>query len=153
PPTGKSGNVKIYSIHTGERPTLTFRWNIGLCDYAIAHIEGTDYYEDCGPPTGGRFEWPMKFDQPVSTEPVRVTVNAYSQQQKRALMPVRGKLVESPNQLDAVDILVASASVFIKVYQSQVEVTVPGGAGTPDWNLSRLVLHPDGRPPCRIAHS
>src|SRR5438128_715211 len=104
-PTGKSRNTSIYSVHTGERPTLTFRWNVGQCDYAIAHFEGTDFYEDCGPPTGGRFEWPMKFDQPASADaPLRLTVNAYLQQQKRDLMPVRGKLVESDRPLDSVDI-------------------------------------------------
>jgi hypothetical protein len=68
-------------------------------------------------------------------------------------MPVGGKLVESPNPLDSMDLLIASAAVFVEVYQSHVEIIVPGGTGIPDWTLSRLVLHPDGRPPCRIPHS
>ena len=50
PPVGKREHTDVYAVHVGERPNMSFSWKIGHCDYAIAHIEGSDYYEDCGPP-------------------------------------------------------------------------------------------------------
>ena len=149
-----SSSTPLYAVHLGERPTLIFRCKLGHCDYAIAHIEGTDFYDDCGPPTTGKFEWPMTFDKLAPAEsPLRLTVNGYSQQQKRDLMPVGGRLVESDRPLDSVDFLIASASALVEVYQSQVEIAVPDAGASPDWTLSRLVLHPDNSRPCRVAHS
>lgn len=154
PPVGSAGRMSLYAVHINERPTMHFSVKIGICDYAIAHIEGTDNYEDCGPPVAGRFEWAMSFDKAAPPEsPIRLTVNGYCQQQKRDLMPVQGKLIETANTLDAVDILVASGSVLIQVYQSDLQILVPGGGAAPDWALSRIVIHPNNGKPCRIAQS
>lgn len=153
-PVGSSGRTALYAVHIGERPTLKFGWKLGHCDYAIAHVEGADLYDDCGPPVTGKFEWSMTFDHLAPAEsPLRLTVSGYSQQQKRDLMPVHGHLVESESPLDAVDILIASASVMIEVYQSQVEVAVPTDGPAPDWALTRLIIHPDNGRSCRISHS
>ncbi len=151
----KSGvGSRTYSVHVGERPTLSFRAKLGRLDYAVLHDETVDTYDDCGPLIDGRFTWTHLFDK-VSPAggAIRLTVTGYTQQDKRDAMPVGGRLVEGRPPNDSRDMALASAAVNVGVYQSAVEFEVKLPEGTPNWAITRLIIkRTDGRA-ARVTHA
>jgi len=140
-----SSEPPVYAVHVGERPTIRFACKFGACDYAIVHDESTDVFADCGlPQPGGGFEWRQAFDEDSEGETTwPLVIRGYERAGTRDFMPINGRLSEAGSEFNPPDRLVAVTPVAVRCYQAEFRFEVAPGRHPIDWDLTRLLIHPE----------
>jgi len=113
----------------------------GVADYCVFLVGNDCQVVEANP--SGHFACGFRFDSIPHGDTVNVEAVAYRQQGTRDWVQARGQWVQTSNPGDEPDARVASDSIRMRIYQSEVELTIPRTADDLDPSTGLLRFSSD----------
>jgi hypothetical protein len=139
-------------VHVGERLDVSYALRSKIADYAVLTIEPLDRAKVSLAAERGRFLFEdMRFTEPTPPgRPLVLRAAAYRERNERDVMDLDGRLLRRESPIDVADQKVASATLKLCVYQSNLAIQVPPDPAGYNWQTAKLLLHADPERPTEV---
>jgi hypothetical protein len=139
-------------VHVGEAFDVSYAVYAGTADYAVLQIEPLAKSRVCLAADRSRFVFEkLRFLEPTPPErPLTLRASAYRERGDRDVMDFNGQLLRKDSPFDVADQKVASATLKLHVYQSNVAIQVPPDPAGYNWETGRLLLYADPEHPAEV---
>ena len=151
PTTGTWSNARHQLVHVGETVQFSFVLKKalategmhaeGVADYCVFNIGGDRLQADIN--ELGTFRATYTFDRAAPGDVIPVKATAYRQYNQRDRMEIHGEWLKNQSPNNEPDQPLASASIRLTAYQSEVRLHLPPSPDDYDISTGRLVLRPN----------
>ena len=140
-------------VHVGEQIDISYALYGGNADYAVPCSwtrSGKSRVSLAA--ERGRFLFEkIRFNEPTPPErPLVLQAAAYRERGERDVMDMDGQLLRRESPYDNADQKVASATLKLHVYQSNLAIQVPADPAGYKWDTGKLVLYADPERPAEV---
>jgi hypothetical protein len=139
-------------VHVGEKIDISYALQSNIADYAVLTIEPLGTSKVNLAPERGRFVFEgIRFTEPTPPErPLVLQAAAYRERGERDVMDMDGRLLRRESPMDVADEKVASATLKLYVYQSNLVIQVPPDPAGYKWETGKLLLYSDPDRPAEV---
>jgi hypothetical protein len=139
-------------VHVGERLDVSYALRSKIADYAVLTIEPLDWAKVSLAAERGRFLFEeIRFTEPTPpNRPLLIRATAYRERNERDVMDMDGRLLRRESPIDVADQKVASATLKLCVYQSNLAIQVPPDPAGYNWETAKLLLYADPERPTEV---
>lgn len=149
---GQWSVAKSQWVHVGERLNVSFALRSKLADYAVLTVEPLGLAKVSLVAERGRFVFEdLRFTEPTPPDrPLILRAAAYRERDERDVMDLDGRLLRRESPFDIADQKVASATLKLHVYQSNLAIQVPPDPAGYNWQTAKLLLYADPERPAEV---
>lgn len=139
-------------VHVGERLDVSYALQSKIADYAVLTIEPLGRAKVSLVAERGRFLFEgIRFTEPTPPgQPLVLHAAAYRERNERDVMDLDGRLLRRESPIDIADQKVASATLKLCVYQSNLAIQVPPDAAGYKWETATLLLYAEPERPTEV---
>ena len=139
-------------VHVGEQIDVSYALYGGEADYAVLNIDPIGKSRVSLAAERGRFVFAkIRFSEPTPPErPLILRAAAYRERGERDVMDMDGQLLRRESPYDNADQKVASATLKLHVYQSNLAIPIPADPAGYKWDTGKLLLYADPEHPAEV---
>jgi hypothetical protein len=139
-------------VHVGEKIDVSYALQSNIADYAVLTIEPLGKSKVSLAADRGRFIFDdIRLSEPTPpNHPLVLRAAAYRERNERDVMDLDGRLLRRESPFDVADQKVASATLKLYVYQTNLAIQVPPDPAGYKWETGKLLLYADPERPAEI---